>query len=184
MPGFNGLQLAESLKTHPAPPAVVFVTAHSRHALAAFEVNAIDYLVKPVDPRRLEIALDKVTDMIADASADGTQDDMRIAVSKGNRKILLDASSIVYIMAKDDYSHIYTDETHYLFGSSLTAFEQRLGSHNFFRTHRRYLVNLHWVSEANPAPGGALTLVLRNNEHSEIPVSRRRVAALRDALHL
>jgi len=175
MPGFSGLQLAESLKSHPSPPAIVFVTAHSKHALAAFDVNAVDYLMKPVDVDRLEIALTKVLEKGGDAIDRDADNETRIAVSKGNKKFLLNPEEIAYFMAKDDYSYIYTACDHYLSTASLTSFEERLSESGFFRTHRRYLVNIDWISSVESTAGSSLLLTLKDESESKIPVSRRRV---------
>jgi len=175
MPGFSGIQLAESLKSHPSPPAIIFVTAHSKHALAAFDVNAVDYLMKPVDVDRLEIALNKVLEKSGDASDREVESEARVAVSKGNKKFLLNPDEIAYFMAKDDYSYIYTAQDHYLSTASLTSFEERLSENGFFRTHRRYLVNLDWISSVESTAGSSLLITLKNDSHSRIPVSRRRV---------
>lgn len=185
MPGFTGLQLAESLKTHPKPPAIVFVTAHSEHALRAFEVNAVDYLVKPVELDRLEVALAKVTRDrgVADTAHD-TGDGTRVMVNKAGKKMFINTSEITFVMAKDDYSYIYTDGDRYLSTSSLTALEEKLIESGFFRIHRRYLVNLKKVRSVAPQQGGTLMLTLEDADETEVPVSRRRVAGLKKALGL
>ncbi|MCL2818297.1 MAG: LytTR family DNA-binding domain-containing protein [Actinomycetia bacterium] len=175
MPGFSGLQLAEGLKSHPSPPAIVFVTAHSKHALAAFDANAVDYLMKPVDVGRLEIALSKVIEKNADAQDGELEFETRITVSKGNKKFLLNPDEIAYCMAKDDYSYVYTAHDHYLSTTSLTAYEDRLADKGFFRAHRRYLVNLDWISTVEPTEGSSLLLTMKDDSQSKIPVSRRRV---------
>lgn len=183
MPGFTGLQLAESLKTHPKPPAIVFVTAHSEYALKAFEVNAVDYLVKPVELDRLEVALAKVAR--DRGGVDGhDSDETRVMVNKAGKKMFISTSEITYIMAKDDYSYIFTDGDRYLSTSSLTALEEKLAESNFFRVHRRYLVNLKKVRSVAPQQGGTLMLTLEDTEETEVPVSRRRVAGLKKALGL
>lgn len=185
MPGFTGLQLAESLKTHPKPPAIVFVTAHSEHALRAFEVNAVDYLVKPVELDRLEVALAKVTrDRGAGDTAHDTSDGTRVMVNKAGKKMFINTSEITFVMAKDDYSYIYTDGDRYLSTSSLTALEEKLIESGFFRIHRRYLVNLKKVRSVAPQQGGTLMLTLEDADETEVPVSRRRVAGLKKALGL
>ncbi|MCL2491678.1 MAG: LytTR family DNA-binding domain-containing protein [Coriobacteriia bacterium] len=175
MPGFSGLQLAEGLKTHPNPPAIIFVTAHSKHALAAFDVNAVDYLMKPVDVGRLEIAINKVIEKGGEADAREAEKEMRITASKGNKKFLLAPDEIAYFMAKDDYCFIHTAHDHFLSTTSLTSFENRLSDHRFFRTHRRYLVNIDWISAVESDVGSSLILTMKDDEKSKIPVSRRRI---------
>jgi two-component system response regulator LytT len=181
MPGANGLQLAEALGRLKYPPAVVFVTAYSEHAAKAFDVNAVDYLVKPVETERLMQALVKVKSYTSKFAKDEVAE--RIPVEKSGKKLLVSTTNIRYIMAKDDYSYLHTDSDRYLSTVSLAQLESKLETHGFFRVHRRYLVNLAAVEEVAPQSGGTLLLTLAGEEE-KIPVSRRRVAALKKALGL
>lgn len=180
MPGFSGLQLAEVLGTHSNPPAIVFVTAYSEFAVKAFEVEAADYIVKPVDRDRLEAAIAKVRRGRTPCSDQST----RLTVTKGGKKHFLSSMEIAYLMAKDDYSYIYTNDTRYLSTSSLTALEEKLESAGFFRVHRRYLINLTRIRSVEPTTGGTLELTIDDDEGTKIPVSRRRVSALKRAMGL
>ena len=117
MPGVNGLQLAEALGKLKYPPYVIFVTAYSEHAVKAFEVNAVDYLVKPVETERLAQAINKVQNIIASQGRSTANE--RIPVEKGGKKLLVPASKIHYIMAKDDYSYLHTESDRYLSTVSL-----------------------------------------------------------------
>lgn len=181
MPGASGVQLAEALNRLKFPPAIVFVTAYSEHAAAAFDVNAVDYLVKPVETDRLLQAISKVKHHVS-VFAKGTQSE-RIPVEKSGKKLLVATDKIHYIMAKDDYSYLHTESDRYLSTVSLAQLESKLEPHGFFRVHRRYLVNLACVEEVTPVSGGTLLLSLSGEEET-IPVSRRRVASLKKALGL
>ena len=181
MPGVDGLQLAEALTKLKYPPYVVFVTAYSEHAVKAFEVNATDYLVKPVETDRLLLAINKVKQLITSQGRSTASE--RIPVEKGGKKLLIPASRIHFIMAKDDYSYLHTDNDRYLSTVSLAQLEAKLEPLGFFRVHRRYLVNLSFVSEVDPVSGGTLLLTL-NGEDEQIPVSRRRVSLLKKTLGL
>ena len=181
MPGANGLQLAEALTKLKYPPYVIFVTAYSEHAVKAFEVNATDYLVKPAETDRLKQAIAKAAGLIASQGRPTANE--RIPVEKGGKKLLIPASKIHFIMAKDDYSYLHTDTDRYLSTVSLAQLEAKLEPMGFFRVHRRYLVNLSCVSEVDPVQGGTLLLTL-TGEEEKIPVSRRRVASLKKALGL
>ncbi len=181
MPGANGLQLAEALGRLKYPPAVIFVTAYSEHAAKAFDVNAIDYLVKPVETERLLKAISKAKKYLS-SSVKGAQVE-RIPVEKGGKKLLVSTDKIHFIMAKDDYSYLHTSNDRYLSTVSLAQLETKLEPYNFFRAHRRYLVNLNCVEEVTPLSGGTLQLTL-TGEEEKVPVSRRRVAALKKALGL
>ena len=156
MPGVDGLQLAEAL-------------------------NATDYLVKPVETERLMQAIGKVKQLITAQGRSTTNE--RIPVEKGGKKLLIPASKIHFIMAKDDYSYLHTENDRYLSTVSLAQLEAKLEPLGFFRVHRRYLVNLACVSEVDPVSGGTLLLTL-TGEDEQIPVSRRRVSSLKKALGL
>lgn len=181
MPEANGLQLANALQHLRYPPAVVFVTAYSEFALDAFKVNAIDYLVKPVESDRLAQAVARVQENVAlHAQAQHFE---RIPVEKGGKKILIAIDKIRFVMARDDYAYLQTDTDRYFSTVSLAQLEKRLDGHGFFRVHRGYLVNLAMVEGVEPVSGGTLLLTL-NGVEDKIPVSRRRVSALKKALGL
>ncbi len=183
MPGASGLQLAEALHKLKNPPAVVFVTAYSDHAVEAFEVDATDYLMKPVEEERLDQAINKVIARVKPMMDGGKSSIERIPVEKGGRKVLIPVDQIRYIMAKDDYSCIFTEDDRYLSTTSLVQFESKLGDFGFFRVHRRYIVNLANVEDVETVPSGAIQLGVSGVE-DRIPVSRRRVVPLKKALNL
>ena len=181
MPEASGLQLAEALQHLKFPPAVVFVTAYGEFAIEAFKVNAIDYLVKPVETERLVQACSRVREHVSLHAK--VQRLERIPVEKAGKKILIGISNIRYVMARDDYAYLQTDTDRYFSTVSLAQLEKRLDGHGFFRVHRGYLVNLSLVSEVESVAGGTLLLTLEGCEE-KIPVSRRRVSALNKALGL
>ncbi len=183
MPKTSGMQLAEALHKLKNPPAVVFVTAYSEYALEAFNVDAVDYLMKPVETDRLNRALDKVEAIVKPAPASHPAQE-RIPVEKGGRKVLVPVDEIRYIEAKDDYSCIYTDGDRFLSTISLAKLEQKLTPHGFFRVHRGYIVNLDHVEDVEVISSGILQLGIKGVEEKKIPVSRRRVAPLKRALGL
>jgi two-component system response regulator LytT len=181
MPEASGLQLAAALQHLKFPPAIVFVTAYSEFALDAFKVNAIDYLVKPVEKERLAQAIARVREHVALHAKVQKLD--RIPVEKNGKKILIGIDTIRYIMARDDYAYLQTDTDRYFSTVSLAQLEKRLDGHGFFRVHRSYLVNLSMVTEVESVSGGTLLLTLDGTE-DKIPVSRRRVSSLKKALGL
>ena len=183
MPEATGLQLAEALQHLKFPPAVVFVTAYSEYALEAFAVDAIDYLMKPVDPERLNQALDKVQAR-SKPPAQSHSSVERIPVVKSGRKVLVPIDQIRYIEAKDDYSCIYTDTARFLNTITLAKLAQTLAPHGFFRVHRGYIVNLEYVEDVEVISSGILQLGVNGIEGKKISVSRRRVVALKRALGL
>lgn len=180
MPGATGLQLAEALKRMKFPPAVVFVTAYSEFALDAFKVNAVDYLLKPVETKRLSEAISRVREHVkVNANSQAKE---RISVESGGKKVLVNIDSIRFITARDDYSYLENDKNHFYSTLSLAQLEKRLDGHGFFRVHRGFLVNLAHVDEVE-SKNGTLQLTL-NSVDEKIPVSRRRASSLRKALKL
>ena len=131
MPEATGLQLAEALQHLKFPPAVVFVTAYSEHALDAFKVNAIDYLVKPVETERLSQALARVREHVSLHVQ--AQKSERIPVEKGGKKILIGIDKIRFVMARDDYAYLQTDTDRYFSTESLAQLEKRLDGHGLRR---------------------------------------------------
>ena len=181
MPGLSGMQFAEALAELDRPPAVVFVTAHSEHAVKAFEVEATDYLVKPVEVSRLRRAIER---LVPSEPVSGVAHVERVPVEKAGKKLLLSVEEIFHVMAKDDYSYLYTDGERYLSTLSLAELERRLEPRGFFRVHRRFVVNLAQVKEVVPMYGGTLLLTLKDRASTQVPVSRRRVPSLKKALGL
>lgn len=183
MPKTSGMDLAAALAKLKNPPAVVFVTAYSEYALDAFGVNAVDYLMKPVEEKRLMQAIEKVEAHVKSTQPQHTHVE-RIPVVKAGRKVLVPIDAIRYIEAKDDYSCIYTDTERYLSTISLAKLEAKLAPHGFFRVHRGYIVNLAYVEDVEVVSSGILQLGIQGVENTKISVSRRRVVALKRALGL
>ena len=179
MPGLSGVQLAETFAELERQPAIVFVTAHSEHAVKAFEVAAVDYLVKPVEVDRLRQAIGRLAP--PESAAARIE---RVPVEKAGKKLLLQVEDIFFVMAKDDYSYLHTDGERYLSTISLAQLERKLEPNGFYRVHRRYLVNLSRVREVVPMYGGTLLLTLDDKAATQVPVSRRRVPSLKKTLGL
>ncbi len=179
MPEATGLQLAEALNGLMCPPAIVFVTAYSEFAIDAFKVNAVDYLVKPVEIDRLKSAIVKVKKRVELRAK--TLREEKIPVEKSGKKIFIYIDQIRVVMARDDYAYLQTNKGKYFSNVSLAQLEKRLEGHGFFRVHRGYLINLAYVTEVDNVPGGTLVLTL-DSVKDKIPVSRRRVIPLKTAL--
>ncbi|MBP5313420.1 MAG: response regulator [Eggerthellaceae bacterium] len=181
MPEASGMKLAEAMQNLTYRPNVIFVTAYSEFALDAFKVNAIDYLVKPVETDRLKQAIARVRENMSLHAQ--VQHANRIPVEKGGKKILIGVDKIRFVMARDDYAYLQTTDDKFFSTVSLAQLEKRLEGHGFFRVHRGYLVNLSAIEEVLPQEGGTLLLRLNGIEET-IPVSRRRVSALKKVLGL
>ncbi len=199
MPGRDGTQLAAELKRLADPPAVVFVTAHAQHALQAFDLDAVDYLTKPVRRERLHAALQRVAQRLAlrhgaaPAAAVGMPDDVpAIVVTDRGRVVRVALADVLYFKAELKYVTLRTAEHTYVLDEALSDLEQRLGE-RFLRVHRNALVarNAVHALERRAAPGAAAE---RDEEGGEgwavrmapvdewLAVSRRQVAAVREAL--
>jgi len=197
MPGLSGLDLAGVLDQFARPPAVVFVSAYQDGAVRAFEVHAVDYLMKPVSRARIEEALTRIAEVNVNrpATAPGLageatappaapDPDEFVAVKRANGPgtPLVSRASILYVQARGDYVRVVTDQGRFLQRATLADVELRWASHGFHRVHRAYLVNLRRAVEVRADLGGAARIVLADG--SEIPVARRQVAELRRRLRM
>ncbi len=195
MPGLSGIELAEQLKEKPNPPAIIFITAHENFALAAFAANAADYLLKPINPKRLEEALNKVHKRMESqiesvpASAPINQPEAKpslgadmIPVEHRGKTILLHEEDIIYAYTDNDYVYVKTNTEKYLTRFTLKEMESRLNPNIFFRSHRCYLVNIRKTKELVPFFNGTYTLIVDDQEKSEVPVSRTQSKKLRELL--
>jgi two-component system, LytTR family, response regulator len=186
MPGLSGLDAVKVINRANPRPHVVFVTAYEEHAVEAFEVEADDYLLKPVSERRLRRALERVQEQetrpsvgvkpVAAASLD------RLAVETDDRTILLKVSDIRFANARGDYTYVRTFDHEYQVRSSLTELSGRLEPNGFLRVHRSFLVNLDHVLELQPYFSGTYVLIMADQHRSEVPVSRSGIKTLRSRL--
>lgn len=200
MPGLDGLTLAGILGKFSQPPPVVFVTAHEEHAVDAFEVAAVDYLLKPVRPERLTQAIDRIGRRLAQLAGEGQPaggadpqapeapaepgpppppPDETIAVELGGVTRYLRRSAVVYAEAQRDYVRLRTRTGGHLVRLPLATLEERWAPAGFLRVHRRYLVNSAYV-EALRTQAGRVSVDL--GQEQSVPVSRRFTAAVREAL--
>lgn len=183
MPGLSGLELAAVLANFSAPPAVVFVTAHEDKAVAAFDIGAVDYLLKPVREERLDEALRRIRAARTPARRAGPDDDT-IPVELGGVTRLIRCDSIGWVEADGDYARLHTSSGSHLVRIPLSILEERWRDRGFARVHRSYLVALGMVTGLRSS--NAATMVrLRANGASpavELPVSRRQARELRDRL--
>jgi len=175
MPGLTGLELAQVLARFKAPPPVVFVTAHEEHAVDAFELRAVDYVLKPVRPERLAEAVRRVVEGAANAPAG---DDEQIPVELGGVTRFLNRSDIRYVEAQGDYARLHTAEGSHLLRRPLTQLEEEWGPAGFVRIHRSLLVALAHVDEVR-MEGGRCTVVVGD---ADLVVSRRHTPELRELL--
>jgi DNA-binding LytR/AlgR family response regulator len=180
MPGMDGVELARVIGRFATPPAVVFVSAYETAAVDAFELGAVDYLVKPVSRRRLDDALARVAAMRAPAVAEEEDDDLvPVPTSRGGTRLIA-RSSILYVQAYGDYVRIHCDDGRFLLRDALADVEERWAQFGFTRVHRGYLANLRRATEVRPRENGTAVLLLEDG--SEVPIARRQVTELRRRL--
>ena len=174
MPGLSGLELAQVLARFKEPPPVVFVTAHDRHAVDAFELNAVDYVLKPVRPDRLAEAIRR----IVEGGGRQPRPEDQIAVELGGRTRFVSRSDIRYVEAQGDYARLHTADGSHLLRAPLTTVEQQWREAGFVRIHRSLLVSLPHVEEIRTEAGRCTVIV----DGQELQVSRRHTRELRDLL--
>jgi two-component system, LytTR family, response regulator AlgR len=186
MPDMDGIELARHLLKLPAPPLLIFTTAYHEHAIAAFEVHAVDYLVKPVRVQRLLSALDKVPRLrpLSDTKLDRLPSAARrfLSVTERSRVVLVPIEEIVYLKAELKYITIRTADREYLLEESLTRLEDEFGA-RFVRVHRNCLVAreaIRGFERRVSADGDAHWEVLLRGVNEALPVSRRQQYIVRE----
>jgi DNA-binding LytR/AlgR family response regulator len=179
MPGIDGLELARVLRRFQKPPAVVFVSAYETGAVGAFELKALDYLMKPVSRRRLTEALSRVREARGAAAARGSDDVVPLPTLRGGTR-LVPRESILFLQADGDYVRVICDEERFLMRGRVSDLAERWRPHGFVQVHRGYVANLRRAVEVRPRLNGTATLAFPDGR--EIPVARRKVAALRKEL--
>lgn len=197
MPALNGFELLTRLDWQ---PLVIFTTAYDRYALRAFEVNSIDYLLKPVEQAQLERALGKLERLTgaAPAEAPAFRDVIarlaeamkspppgwptRVASRSGERVRFVELSQITHFFAQDKLTYAATAEGKYVIDRTITELESELDPRRFIRIHRAILLNADFVDEAHAWFGGRLVVRLRDAARTELTVARDRVRALKATL--
>lgn len=185
MPGRSGVDLARALSARPDPPALVFVTAFDGHAVAAFDLEAVDYVLKPIRPERLAEAVRRIAGRVQSPTAQpansGTGDDQDsepIAIELAGVTRFVNRSEVRYVQSHGDYARLHTATGTHLVRIPMATLAERWESAGFVRIHRSFLVALAHVEEVR-LTGGRASVVLAG---IELPVSRRHTRALREVL--
>ena len=180
MPGYNGFELLEKI-TH--QPLIIFITAYDQYALKAFETNSIDYLLKPVDKKRLAQSIEKLLKITSANKIDYEKrinelirfikqsTSKKIQVKIGNEIRLIDTNEIYFLRALDKYVEIYTHEKKYLSSLSLNKFEEMIDENEFVRVHRSVIINLKHLDTINRSING-YKVRMKDKNNSVLPVSR------------
>jgi two-component system, LytTR family, response regulator len=179
MPGGSGFDLLARLDH---VPRVIFTSAYEQHAVQAFEVNALDYLLKPVEPERLAAALLKV----ADASAQLTPQRNvleQLFVQDGPRCWFVPLREVCLLSAENNYVRLWWGKLHPLIGRPLSTIEQRLDPKRFFRANRSQIINLEFIERVNLGINGRLDVTLRGGG-PDVEVSRRQARLFREQMSI
>ncbi len=185
MPGKNGFELLEEIS---GVPEVIFVTAYDEYAIRAFEVNALDYLLKPVQSSRLAETIKKILNKESTEKLETKEqtqplnDNDQVFVKDGEKCWFVKLSDVHLFESEGNYVRIYFDKNRPLILRSLNNLDERLNNRTFFRASRKHIINLKWVESIENWFNGGLMVKLRGGEQVEI--SRRQAAKLKDMMSL
>ena len=190
MPGMDGFEVVEALTR---VPLVIFATAFDEYAIKAFEVNSVDYLLKPISRERLGEAIERARSLLDDtpqlddqmarlAGLIRSRDVRRLPVMKGKKIVLVDLDDIVWIGVEGELVFVHTASERYMMNATMAELESRLDPRVFFRSHRSSIVNLNHVKEIVPWFSGKYKIVVDDEKKSELVLSRARAKGLRETL--
>lgn len=189
MPEKTGFDLLEELDH---VPNVIFTTAYDEYALKAFQVNALDYLLKPIEPERLNEALNRLQKKLSDDPKEENEAssfsnkkltlDDQVFVKDGDRCWFVKLSNVKLFESDGNYIKVYFDNFKPMIHKSLNALDERLDEKSFFRASRKHIINLSWVEGIEPWFNGGLVVTLKGGERIE--VSRRQAARFKDMMSL
>jgi DNA-binding LytR/AlgR family response regulator len=189
MPNLNGFEVLTSFSTQ---PIVVFTTAYDQYALKAFSVNSVDYLLKPVQFDQLERALAKIEHLrslgttsqqdlraliknLANSLQQARPDySNRIASRLGDRLWFIDLPRVTHFYAEDKLTYAVAEGKTYCIDYTVAELENKLDPKKFFRIHRSTLLNVDWIKEVTPLPGGGLNVRLKDGKNTDLTVARDR----------
>ncbi len=184
MPGKNGFELLEELDS---VPKVVFTTAYDEYALKAFEYNALDYLLKPIEPKRLEETIKKIIetdkkDKVSENAQSVLTENDQVFVKDGDRCWFVKLATVRLFESEGNYVRLYFEENKPLILRTLNYLDERLDERSFFRANRKHIINLKWIDNIEPWLNGGLLVKLKGG--MKIEVSRRQAIKFKDKLSL
>lgn len=185
MPGKTGFELLEMLEY---VPLVVFTTAYDEFAIKAFEVNALDYLMKPIQAERLTETVAKLSDKVKSKTAASHSGDKKLGledqvfVKDGDRCWFVSLNNIRLFESDGNYIKVYFDANRPMIHKSLNALDEKLDERAFFRASRKHIINLSWVESIEPWFNGGLMVKLKGGD--KVEVSRRQAAKFKDMMSL
>lgn len=179
MPGLSGFDLARAIARFDRRPAIVFVTADEDGAIEAFDLEAIDYLLKPVRPERVARCISRVIDGLDSRTTApvAARDDL-IAVTVGSTTRMIRREDVHYVKAQGDYARLFTEDSNHLVRIPISDLERQWADAGYLRIHRSYLVDLARLEQLRLSAGHPSVTV----SGTELPVSRRLVASVRDVV--
>ena len=183
MPGETGMELLESLE--PPVPHVIFTTAYDEFAVKAFELNALDYLLKPVDPARLACAVGRITGPKArprPAASDRLDGKDKVFVREGERCWFVEVGQIRLLESEGNYTRVHFGDAQPQLFRSLNAMEERLDPRHFFRANRRQIINTAWIAGIEPWFSSGLLVQLKGG--AKVELSRRQAQEFRERMSL
>lgn len=195
MPAITGIRVAEKWMRDEKPPMIIFTTAYDEYAIRAFDLNAVDYLLKPISCERLNSAIDRVRDksMIQDKKAflavadkmavDHVYGMDKICLENGGKFIPVDTDDIVFATIVDKHTIIYTTKGSFEYGHSLSYLEDKLHSERFFRSHRAYLMNVDFVEAIEPWFNNTYMVKMKGFEE-KVPVARNQIKIFKETFDL
>jgi two-component system LytT family response regulator len=184
MPGKNGFELLEELDS---VPIVVFTTAYDEYALKAFEYNAMDYLLKPIEPKRLEDTINKIMEknrksFVRESESPVLKESDQVFVKDGERCWFVKLINVRLFESEGNYVRLYFDDHKPLILRTLNYLDERLDSKTFFRANRKHIVNLKWIETIEPWLNGGLLVKLKGG--NKVEVSRRQAIKFKELLSL
>lgn len=199
IPVLNGMKLAKMIKEFNEDIAIIFVTAYDKYAIAAFELMALDYILKPFDESRIEKTIQRLRKYMRfkENNISNIEDEIEHIIKKYDKKsvssinkipcinngkiMLIDTNDIFFCYIEDDKTCVKLDNKIYTTTNTLSEIEEETG---FFRTHRSYLVNLNKVTEIYSWFNGTYKLIMNDHDKSEVPVSRAHVKEFKREIHI
>lgn len=178
MPGMSGLEAAKQLNQHHSSPMFIFTTAYEEYAVHAFDIHAVDYLLKPYDEKRLEKALKRARKQLSFSKREKREETKRstppskLLIDDGDKTVVVSPDSIYYAEPSNRMLMIYTKEKVIQSRMTLQELEKKLEGLSFFRPHRSYLVNLDYIKEITPWFNGTSNIKLNDENETVLPVSR------------
>lgn len=188
MPEMNGFEMLKELEEI---PHVIFITAYDEHAIEAFKVNALDYLLKPVDPDQLSVAIDKLSSnqeeefeskIVSNRKERPLTINDHVFIKDGEKCFYPKLADVRYFESQGNYVKVFFGNHHPMILRSLNALEERLDSEDFFRANRKYIINLNWIKSIENWFNGGLKVFFNDDEAVEI--SRRQAIRFKDIMSL